>query len=161
MIDALYRASAAGVPVLLNVRGTCCLRPGVPDLSENIRVVSIIDRFLEHSRVFYFEHGGEKKVLISSADWMPRNLDRRAELLIPVDDRPCRDALIQMLEVTFRDTAKARLQLPDGRYRRFRKPREKSLRSQQELYRLVCEQVAQVRHERKTIFEPHRPAGAE
>jgi len=133
----------------------------VPDLSENIRVVSIIDRFLEHSRVFYFEHGGEKKVLISSADWMPRNLDRRAELLIPVDDHPCRDALIEMLEVTFRDTAKARLQLPDGGYRRFRARGHKSLRSQKELYRMAREQMTQVRQERKTVFEPHRPSGTE
>ncbi len=87
IIEALYRASAAGVEIKLNIRGICCLRPGVPNLSKNIAVVSIIDRFLEHSRILYFHHGGDRRVFISSADWMPRNLDRRVELLVPVEDR--------------------------------------------------------------------------
>ncbi len=86
IIEALYRASNAGVEIKLNIRGVCCLRPGVPKLSEHISVVSIIDRFLEHSRILYFHHGGDRRVFISSADWMPRNLDRRVELLVPVED---------------------------------------------------------------------------
>lgn len=98
MIGALYEASQAGVRIDLNVRGICCLKPGVPGLSENIRVVSILDRYLEHSRIIYFRHGGDKLVFISSADWMPRNLDKRVELLVPVEDPASRDRLIDVLD---------------------------------------------------------------
>ena len=86
IIDALYEASQDGVEIQLIVCGLCCLRPGVKGLSENIRVISVVDRFREHSRVFYFHHGGDERVFISSADWMPRNLDRRVELLVPVQN---------------------------------------------------------------------------
>ena len=84
---ALYRASQAGVKVMLNVRGVCCLRPGVAGVSENIEVCSIIDRFLEHARVFYFRNGGHEEVYLGSADWMTRNLIKRLEMLFPVDRR--------------------------------------------------------------------------
>jgi polyphosphate kinase len=91
MIELLYRASQAGVKVRLNVRGICCLRPGVPGLSENIEVVSVVDRMLEHARILHFRHGGDDRVFISSADWMQRSLDRRVELLIPVEDNRSRE----------------------------------------------------------------------
>jgi polyphosphate kinase len=102
-IKALYRASQAGVPVDLNLRGICCLVPGVEGVSENIRVVSIVGRFLEHSRVFAFERGDEQLVFIGSADLMPRNLDTRVELVVPVEDPILRDDLLDTLERGFAD----------------------------------------------------------
>jgi polyphosphate kinase len=102
-IRALYRASQAGVPIELNIRGISCLRPGVPGLSESIRVVSIVGRFLEHSRIFSFERDDEQRVLIGSADLMPRNLDTRVELVTPVEDERLRDDLLDALERCFAD----------------------------------------------------------
>ncbi len=158
LIEALYRASKAGVKIQLNIRGICCLRPGVPGVSENITVTSIVDRFLEHARIYSFLHGGEKRVYISSADWMQRNLDRRVELLVPVDDKRCKDRLLDILDVHLRDTVKARQLLPDGTYERVKPAgRRKRLRSQDALYREACEGVAQARKQRPTVFEPHRP----
>jgi polyphosphate kinase len=103
-IQALYRASQAGVPVDLNTRGICCLRPGVPGVSENIRVVSIVGRFLEHSRIFAFERDGDCTIYIGSADLMPRNLDTRVELLTPVLDETLRSDLVDTLDRCFADT---------------------------------------------------------
>ncbi len=108
LIQSLYEASQAGVKIRLNVRGICCLKPGVPGLSENIQVVSIIDRFLEHARVFHFLHGGDDQVLISSADLMPRNLDRRLELLVPILDADCRRKAIGILKSCMKDNVKSR-----------------------------------------------------
>lgn len=119
IIRALYEASQAGLKIDLIVRGTCTLRPGVEGLSETITVRSVVGRFLEHSRVFYFLNGGEEEIFIGSADWMRRNLDRRVETLAPVDDprlkRVLRD---EILETYLRDNMKARLLLPDGSYAR-------------------------------------------
>jgi polyphosphate kinase len=106
-IRALYEASQAGVPVDLNIRGICCLRPGVPGVSENIRVVSIVGRFLEHSRIFAFERGDSHTVYIGSADLMPRNLDTRVELLAPVRDEALRGDLLDTLERCFADDTNA------------------------------------------------------
>ena len=119
-IRALYRASQAGVKVDLQVRGICCLRPGVPGVSENITVTSVVGRFLEHVRIFYFRNGGdEEEVLLGSADLMPRNLDRRVECLFPVDDPQLRESLFQhILSVHLKDNMRARTLLPDGSYTR-------------------------------------------
>jgi polyphosphate kinase len=103
MIRALYEASQAGVMIKANVRGVCCLRPGVKGLSDNIEVVSIIDRYLEHARIYYFHQGGSPRVFFSSADWMLRNLDKRVELLVPVDDPVCKREIVQILKRHFED----------------------------------------------------------
>jgi len=116
MIQALYAASQAGVSIDLIVRGMCCLRPGVPGLSDNIRVRSIIGRFLEHSRVFYFHNGGDKELWLSSADWMERNLFRRVEIAFPLQDKKLRERVIDQLEAYLADTASSWLLQPDGTY---------------------------------------------
>jgi len=119
IIDALYRASQAGVGIELIVRGICCLRPGVAGLSETIQVRSIVGRFLEHSRVFYFRNGGDEEILLGSADMMQRNLDGRIETLFPIEDPVLRVAIHdRLLMPELADTAKARELLPDGSYRR-------------------------------------------
>lgn len=114
-IQALYRASQAGVTVDLQVRGICCLRPGLPGISDNINVTSLVGRFLEHSRIYYFRNGGDDEVLLGSADLMPRNLDHRVEVLFPVRDEQLRRAIVdEILEVHLRDTANAWRLLPEG-----------------------------------------------
>jgi polyphosphate kinase len=116
-IQLLYRASAAGVKVDLLVRGICCLRPGLPGLSENIRVISVVGRFLEHSRVFYFRNGGEEQLYLGSADLMPRNIDHRVEVLFPVEDpKMLRRIYESILTVYLGDTVKARRMMSDGSY---------------------------------------------
>ena len=120
IIRALYKASQAGVRIMLNVRGSCALRPGVKGVSETIDVVSIVDRFLEHSRVYYFKNGGTDEVYLSSADWMSRNLDKRIELLFPVDAPECRAKVLYALDAMFRDNVKARKLGADATYRRLK-----------------------------------------
>jgi polyphosphate kinase len=162
IIQALYDASNAGVKIQLNIRGICCLRPGVPELSENISVISIVDRFLEHSRILYFYHGGDERVFISSADWMPRNLDRRVELLVPVESPRCKKRLISLLDTFFKDTVKARRLMPEGTYERVKpKGRRKKMRSQEMLYQQTVEIAKQAVLNRVAVFEPHRAAGSE
>ena len=117
LIEALYRASQAGVKVDLLVRGICCLRPGVPNVSENIRVISIVGRFLEHSRIFYFRNNGKEDLFMGSADLMPRNLDNRVEVIFPVDDEGIkRQVISDVLESYLRDNVKARILQSDGTY---------------------------------------------
>ncbi len=108
IVRALYRASQAGVRIELNVRGICVLRPGVKGLSENITVTSIVGRYLEHARAFVFHNGGEDDVFLASADWMPRNLDRRIELMFPVEAPQCRRKVLDALDAMFRDNVKGR-----------------------------------------------------
>jgi polyphosphate kinase len=117
VIDALYRASRAGVNIDLVIRGTCALRPGIPGLSERIRVISIVDKFLEHSRIFYFENGGAPQVFLGSADWMPRNFFRRIELMFPVEDPRLKARVTdELLQVVLKDNVKARQLQADGTY---------------------------------------------
>jgi len=131
-IQALYRASQTGVKVDLQVRSICCLRPGVPGVSENITVTSIVGRFLEHPRIYYFRNGGDEEILLGSADLMPRNLDRRVEQLFPIEDPRLKYALRdQILSVHLRDNVQARRLLPNGSYERVRpKDGEAALNSQ-------------------------------
>ncbi len=156
IIDALYEASKAGVKIRLNIRGICCLRPGVKGLSENITVVSIVDRFLEHARLFFFYHGGDERVFISSADWMPRNLDRRVELLVPIEDKACRARLISILETYFDDNVKAKRLHGDGTYSRVKPGKSAPHRSQEALFREICEIGRLAENSRRTVFEPYR-----
>jgi polyphosphate kinase len=152
MIRALYRASQAGVKILLNVRGICCLRPGLKGFSETIEVRSIIDRYLEHARIFYFRNGGHEEVYLSSADWMRRNLDRRLEILFPVLDRGHRRRLIDALNTYFADNVQARRLKPDGTYEPVARKGPR-LRAQEKLYQ---EAVAHVRAAEKAEpqFQP-------
>ncbi|HXV98664.1 MAG TPA: RNA degradosome polyphosphate kinase, partial [Anaerolineae bacterium] len=115
-IRQFYRASQAGVKVELLARGICGLRPGIPQLSENIRVVSVVGRFLEHSRIYYFHNGGKPDIYLGSADLMPRNLDRRIETLFPIEDPGLKQELIEILDISLADNVNARLLLPDGSY---------------------------------------------
>lgn len=159
MIAALYRASQAGVQIKLNIRGICCLRAGVPGLSENITVVSIIDRFLEHARILYFYHGGDESVFLSSADWMPRNLDRRIELLVPVEDLASRRRLLEILDTYFRDNQNAWLLKSDGTYERIQPTSTQAkVRAQRVLYQNAVETVQQVEQARRNTFQPHEAA---
>ncbi len=118
VIHALYDASCAGVEIDLTVRGVCCLRPGIKDVSQRITVRSIVGRFLEHSRIFRFENAGDPELYLSSADWMPRNLDRRVELLFPVKDERIQECILTIMALQKRDTAKAWLLHPSGIYER-------------------------------------------
>ena len=141
VIDALYRASQGGVAIELVVRGICCLRPGLPGVSETIRVTSIVDKYLEHSRIFYFENSGNPEVFLASADWMPRNFWRRIETLFPIEDAALQARIVgDILQPILHDTVKVRELLPDGTYRR-RTPGEAEapLRSQVALQNLARE----------------------
>ena len=161
VIEALYKASQAGVVVELNVRGICCLRPGVPGLSDNISVISIIDRYLEHSRIFYFHHGGDEQVYIASADWMQRNLDRRIELFVPVENPAARAQLIHILKTCLSDNVKGRRLLEDGSYE---EPSGEigltAARSQEILYREACESKQRALRATGTVFVPERAQSA-
>jgi polyphosphate kinase len=138
LIEELYGASEAGVRIDLIVRGICCLRPAVPGLSSRIRVISIVDRYLEHARIFYFENGDDAEYLLASADWMPRNLDRRVEIAFPVLDPHLQTQIREILEIQLADTVKARHILPDGSSVRIRGHAESRLRSQERLYEAMA-----------------------
>jgi polyphosphate kinase len=140
IIEALYRASQAGVKIDLIVRGICCLKPGVKGLSENITVRSIIDRFLEHSRIYYFENACQPQVFVGSADWLPRNLFRRIEVVFPIEDGVLRERIInEILKLTLADNTRARMLSSDGSYAPIEK-KGKTRRSQFEFIALATDQ---------------------
>jgi polyphosphate kinase len=139
IIAALYEASCAGVKIELIVRGICSLKAGVPDLSETITVHSIVGNFLEHARIFYFENDNSPELYMGSADWMPRNLDRRVEIMFPVEDEMLQEQIIHLLKVQFQDNVKAHILKADGTYEKPDK-RGKVLVNSQELF---CEEAIQ------------------
>lgn len=143
VIQTLYRASQAGVKIDLICRGICALRPQVPGISDNIRVYSIVDRFLEHSRIFYFHNGGDPQVYIGSADWMDRNLSRRVEVVFPIETPELKDRLVnEILAISLADNVKKRELLPDGSYRRVpRETNQPALRSQERFLELAAQKA--------------------
>ncbi len=151
IIAALYEASCAGVRVELIVRGICCLKAGVPGLSENISVRSIVGNFLEHSRILYFLNDGSPEVYMGSADWMPRNLDRRVEIMFPVEDERLKEAVIHILDVELEDNVKAHLLQPDGTYVKEDKRGKVLVNSQDQFCR---EAVAAARAKQEEDAEP-------
>jgi polyphosphate kinase len=159
IINALYKASRAGVEIKLNVRGICCLKPGDPRHSKNIEVVSVIDRFLEHARLFYFHQGGDSKIYISSADWMTRNLEKRVELMIPIEEAALKRRLVRILDAYFQDNTQASRLLPDGTSQRIvRAKGQKAFRAQEYFYQQARKTAKALEHERAMTFEPHVPA---
>jgi polyphosphate kinase len=144
IIEALYEASGAGVEIDLIVRGICCLRPGLTGVSERITVRSIIGRFLEHSRIFYFYNGGEEQIYLSSADWMKRNLDNRVEMLFVLDDQDVKNRVRQVLDMALQDNVKSRILNPDGTYRRVDRRRKEIVNSQELLYNYAVREVKQM-----------------
>jgi polyphosphate kinase len=157
IIRALYDAAKAGVRIRLAVRGICCLRPGLKGVSDGIEVVSVVDRFLEHSRIYYFRNGGDEEVYLASADWMPRNLDRRIELLFPVESPDGRQKVLQALDAIFQDNVKGRKLQSDGSYKRKRPAKgEDAYRAQLELYRETKRALDRLRAGAGVTLEPIR-----
>ena len=160
IMAGLYYASSCGVQVELLVRGICCLKVGIPGVSENIQVRSIVGEFLEHSRIFYFENGGNPEIYMGSADWMPRNLDRRVEIVFPVEDEKIKKELEHVLDLEFRDNVKAHLLQPDGSYIKPDKRGKVQINSQMEFCIEATEKAALHKHEEKKsrVFIPAEPA---
>ncbi len=150
IIAALYEASCAGVKIDLIIRGICCLKAGVPGLSETITVRSIVGNFLEHSRIFYFENDGMGQLFMGSADWMPRNLDKRVEIVFPVEDEKLKEEVFHILEVELEDNVKAHVLLPDGSYEKPDK-RGKVLVNSQEQF---CQEAVHLAKEARKKLDP-------
>jgi polyphosphate kinase len=141
MIRVLYEASQAGVKVDLIIRGICCLRPGLTHVSENIKVISIVGRYLEHSRIFYFHNDGQEEVFIGSADWMPRNLDRRVEVITPIEDADIAKDLQEILGIMLADNRHAWDLQPDGHYVQRRPSASGSEQDSQTVFTQIAEQT--------------------
>jgi polyphosphate kinase len=154
LIQALYEASKAGVKIRLNIRGICCLRPGISGLSENIQVVSILDRYLEHSRAIVFANGGDPEVYLSSADWMPRNLNKRVELMFPIVQQDLKEKVIGILRAQFADNQKARVLQQDGSYKKAAVGRSDPVRVQEYLYQRNLEERERIRALAPVRFTP-------
>ncbi|RHU96224.1 RNA degradosome polyphosphate kinase [Clostridium sp. OM07-10AC] len=156
IIASLYEASAAGVQIELVVRGICCLKTGIPGVSENIHVRSIVGDFLEHSRIFYFHNNGHEEVYMGSADWMPRNLDKRVEILFPVEDETLKQEVIHILDIQLQDTLKAHILQPDGSYKKQDLRGKKKLCAQDYFRQEAIRNANQRRKEQKArrTFEP-------
>ena len=158
IIAALYEASAAGVKIQLVVRGICCLRVGIPGVSENIEVRSIVGNFLEHSRIFIFHNDGEEEVYMGSADWMPRNLDRRVEILFPVLDEKLKKDVKHILEVELSDNMKAHILKSDGNYEKIDKRGKVLVNSQEQFCEEALAAVPKQEHVyRERVFIPAEP----
>ena len=161
VIAALYEASCAGVKIELIVRGICCLKAGVPGLSENIHVRSIVGNFLEHSRIFYFENGGSPQLFMASADWMPRNLDKRVEIMFPVEDPAIKEQVLHILEVELADNVKAHVLQPDGSYEKVDLRGKMKVNSQdqfcEEAKAAVREKLAEQEPKDRRVFVPAEP----
>lgn len=161
IMSALYYASSCGVQIDLLVRGICCLKVGIPGVSENIHVRSIVGEFLEHSRIFCFCNGGNEEVYMGSADWMPRNLDRRVEIVFPVEDESIRAEAIHVLDLEFKDNVKAHILQPDGTYVKLDKRGKALVNSQMEFCREAQEKAAgnkKQNKEKSRVFVPAEPA---
>lgn len=153
IIKYLYYASCRHVKIDLIIRGICCLRPGIPGVSANITVRSIVGRFLEHSRIFYFQNDGQPLYYMASADWMPRNLNRRIETLFPVEQAESQRRIFELLQFNLKDNIKARIQNPDGTYSRIDRRGKAALNSQEVLYRISIPQPDPQKFTFKPIFE--------
>ncbi|MCI8317955.1 MAG: RNA degradosome polyphosphate kinase [Lachnospiraceae bacterium] len=155
IIAALYEASAAGVQIDLIIRGICCLKTGIARISENIRVRSIVGNFLEHARIFYFQNGGDEEFYMASADWMPRNLDKRVEILFPVESQELREQVRHILQIQLEDNVKAHVLQPDGTYEKIDK-RGKLLLCAQDYFCEEAVRTAQVESEvqKSHVFVP-------
>ena len=160
IIAALYYASSCGVQINLLVRGICCLRTGIPGISENIHVRSIVGEFLEHSRIFYFKNDGIDEIYMGSADWMPRNLDRRVEIVFPVEDEGIKKEILHVLDLEFRDNVKAHILQPDGTYEKQDKRGKVLVNSQMEFCKEAQAKAKKQKHEEKKharVFIPAEP----
>ena len=159
IIAALYEASAAGVEIELIVRGICCLKVGIPGISENIHVRSIVGNFLEHSRIFFFLNDGEEELYMGSADWMPRNLDRRVEILFPVLDDTLKEKVKHILDVELADNTKAHVLKPDGEYEKIDRRGKVLVNSQKQFCEEAVAAVPKTDHVyRERVFVPAEPA---
>ena len=151
VIAALYEASGAGVKIYLLIRGICCLRVGIPGVSENIHVRSIVGDYLEHGRIFYFENDLSPEIFMASADWMPRNLERRVEIMFPIEDSALKEKIMHILDVQFRDNVKAHILQSDGNYKKEKVPKEE---------RICCQEIfcREAKEENRRVFQPEMHA---